>query len=265
MKNIVFVMILISFTSVNAGAQQSTWNLIWNDEFNGTAGSMPDSTKWAYELGGTGWQNNRELQYYTNRADNASLDGQGHLIITARQEEYKNRYYTSARLNTAGKFESTYGRFEARIKLPQGQGLWPAFWMLGSNIKQSPWPACGEIDIMENIGREPATNRGSLHGQGYSGGHNLHGRLDLNTKLSDDFHIYAIEWEPNVVRFYLDNVLYQTRTPDDVPDGSKWAFDHPFYMILNVAVGGNWGGNPDSTTVFPQQMIVDYVRVYQRN
>jgi beta-glucanase (GH16 family) len=174
--------------------------------------------------------------------------------------------YTSARLQTKGHFDQLYGRFEARIKIPRSQGLWPAWWMLGSNIDTTPWPTCGEIDIMENIGKEPATVHGSMHGPGYSGGNPL-----TNTYLmpgggafADDYHLFAVEWEANVVRFYVDAALYETRTPADVPMGDVWVYDHPFFMLLNVAVGGGFPGDPDNTTVMPQTMLVDYVRVYKR-
>jgi beta-glucanase (GH16 family) len=177
-----------------------------------------------------------------------------------------NRNYTSARLESAGKFERAYGRFEARIKLPFGQGIWPAFWMLGNDIGTAGWPSCGEIDVMENIGKEPSINHGSLHGPGYSGGNPLGGSYTLpnQQKFSDAFHTFAIEWEEGVIRFYVDDVLYETRTPADVPSGKKWVYDHPFTLLLNVAIGGPWGGEPDGTTVFPQTMLVDYVRVYGR-
>jgi beta-glucanase (GH16 family) len=209
----------------------------------------------------TGWGNN-ELENYTSDAANASMDGSGNLVITAIAQ---GSSYTSARLKTEGLFSQAYGRFEARIQLPRGQGLWPAFWALGADIAKNAWPACGEIDIMENIGKEPSINHGSMHGPGYSGGNPLTGMYKLASgALADDFHRYAIEWETNVVRFYVDDDLYETHTNTDVPSGSNWVFDHPFFLILNVAVGGGWPGNPDSTTTFPQKMLVDYVRVYSR-
>jgi beta-glucanase (GH16 family) len=196
----------------------------------------------------------------------------GQLLITATAQgasqytcEYGTCEYTSARMNTAGKFEQAYGRFESRIKLPTGKGIWPAFWVLGNNISNVSWPQCGEIDIMENIGSTPSTNYGSLHGPGYSGGQDLTGSYTLpGHTLSEDFHVYAIEWEPNVVRFYFDNVNYETRTPADVPAGKTWVYDHPFFVILNLAVGGYWPGDPDGTTQFPQTLAVDYVRVYAK-
>jgi beta-glucanase (GH16 family) len=167
-------------------------------------------------------------------------------------------------MQTMGHFDQTYGRFEARIKIPEGQGLWPAFWMLGDDIDSVSWPQCGEIDIMENIGKEPGTVHGSMHGPGYSGGNALTASYALpgGAKLGDDFHLYAVEWETGVVRFYLDDTLYETQTPANIPAGTTWVFDQPFFLLLNVAVGGSWPGDPDATTVFPQTMLVDYVRVY---
>ncbi len=242
--------------------------LIWSDEFNGANGSLPDSSKWIMETGGGGWGNN-ELETYTNRTQNAHLQD-GSLAIVASKEKFTGtdgiaREYTSARIKTAGLFEQKYGRFEARIKIPEGQGMWPAFWMMGNNIDKAGWPTGGEIDVMENIGKEPAIAHGSMHGPGYSGGKGLSAAYSLPTgKLADDFHIFAVEWEAAAVRFYVDGNLYETRTPADLPAGQTWVFDHPFFILLNVAVGGDWPGSPDSTTVFPQTMLVDYVRVYRK-
>ena len=261
-----FVLAALIASSLN-GAKAQGWVLTWSDEFDGPAGTAPDRSKWVYDIGGNGWGNN-ELEYYTSRTDNAFLDGNGNLAIKAIKENYTGsdgitRNYTSGRLLTSGKFVQSYGRFEARIKVPFGQGIWPAFWMLGNDIGTAGWPTCGEIDIMENVGREPSVNHGSLHGPGYSGGSPLTAIYTLqNARLSDDFHIFAIEWAPGVVRFYVDGNLYQTRTPADVPSGSKWVYDHPFFILLDVAVGGSFPGSPDSTTTWPQTMLVDYVRVY---
>jgi beta-glucanase (GH16 family) len=247
----------------------TVWSLVWSDEFDGPTGSPVDSSKWSFDIGGNGWGNN-ELETYTSRTANADLEG-GTLIIKALKETFTGtdgitRNYTSARLLTKTKFTQTYGRFEARIKIPYGQGLWPAFWMLGDNINTAGWPNCGEIDIMENIGKEPSTVHGTFHGPGYSGGSGISAAYALpgGQKFSDAFHTFAVEWEPNVMRFYVDGLLYKTRTPADLPAGTTWVFDHPFFIILNVAVGGGFPGNPDASTVFPQQMVVDYVRVYQR-
>jgi beta-glucanase (GH16 family) len=246
------------------------WKLVWSDEFNGPDTSPVDTTKWVSESGGNGW-GNQELEYYTTRPENAFQQG-GNLVIKVLQEKYTGadgvaRDYTSARLKTLGKFSQKYGRFEARIKIPQGQGIWPAFWMLGDNIGKIGWPKCGEIDIMENIGKEPATVHGTIHGPGYSGDKGISAPYSLppDQHFADDFHLYAVEWEPKAIRFYVDDHLYATRTPADLPSGTKWVYNHPFFLLLNVAVGGGWPGNPDATTVFPQTMLVDYVRVYKRS
>jgi beta-glucanase (GH16 family) len=177
------------------------------------------------------------------------------------------RDYTSARLKTQGTFAQTAGRFEARIRIPRGQGLWPAFWMLGQDITSVGWPACGEIDIMENIGREPSIVHGTLHGPGYSGGQGIGAAFThpAGGPFADDFHVYAIEWEAEAIRWSVDGTVYQTRTPADVPRGARWVFDHPFFVLLNVAVGGNWPGSPDTSTQFPQEMIVDWVRIFRRS
>jgi beta-glucanase (GH16 family) len=265
--------LLLSFvvTTFRPRAQSNPpvkWVLTWSDEFNGPKSSAVDSSKWAFDIGGKGWGNN-ELQTYTDRSANAVVEN-GSLVIKALKETFTGpdkitRTYTSARLLTKNKFTQQYGRFEARIKLPYGQGIWPAFWMLGDNISTVGWPNCGEIDIMENIGREPSIVHGTLHGPGYSGANGLTSSYPLRSarKFSAEFHTFAVEWEPNIIRFYVDGVHYNTRTPADLPPGTKWVFDHEFFIILNVAVGGYWPGNPDATTSFPQMMHVDYVRVYQ--
>jgi beta-glucanase (GH16 family) len=252
----------------NSQAADSKWTLTWSDEFNGPNGSAVDSSKWTFDTGGDGWGNN-ELEYYTDRARN-SYQQDGNLVIKVLKKKYTGskgvmRNYTSARLKTAGKFSQAYGRFEARIKIPRGQGIWPAFWMLGANIDKVPWPDCGEIDIMENIGKEPNLVHGTIHGPGYSGADAIGKSYALlgEQKYFDDFHVYAVEWEPKEIRFYVDQFLYETRTPADLPQGAKWAYDHPFFLLLNVAVGGSWPGNPDATSVYPQTMLVDYVRVYK--
>jgi beta-glucanase (GH16 family) len=243
-----------------------SWNLSWSDEFDGPG---LDSTKWVYDIGAKKW-GNAELEYYTDRPENLSLKD-GNLVITARQEktfdaDHVAWNYTSARIKTLGKFSQTYGRFEARMKLPAGQGMWPAFWMLGDNIEKVGWQHCGEMDIMENLGKEPSIVYGTIHGPGYlgEGGLESHYTLPGGKHFSDDFHVFALEWEPEAIRFYVDNDLYVTRTLADIPAGKKWVFDHPFFLLLNLAVGGDWPGNPDTTTIFPQTMLVDYVRVYKK-
>lgn len=250
--------------------------LLWSDEFNGAAGAPVDTTKWSSNVGGDGWGNS-EREYYTNATDptapnytteNAHMDGQGHLVISAIAQNvpydscwYGVCTYTSARLVTLGTFSVLHGRIEARMKIPPGQGLWPAFWMLGVS---NDWPNCGEIDVMEAIGSTPSTVYGSAHGPGFSGAQ-ISSSYNLPTdNLSDDFHIYAVQWTQGQIQYYLDNVLYETITPANMPAGGTWEFDRqPFYLILNLAVGGDWPGLPDATTPFPAQLLVDYVRVYQ--
>ena len=257
-----------AFSRAQQAATPPGYVLTWSDEFNGPDGSLPDPKKWVIETGGGGWGNN-ELETYTNRTQNVHLQNEN-LVITAIKETFTGadgiaRPYTSARLKTAKLFEQKYGRFEARIKIPQGQGIWPAFWMLGNDIDSVGWPTCGEIDIMENIGKEPGMVHGTIHGPGYSGGKGPSAAYSLPAgKFADDYHVFAVEWEPAAIRFYVDDHLYVTRTPADLHAGSKWVYDHPFFILLNVAVGGGWPGNPDQTTVFPQTMLVDYVRVYEK-
>lgn len=239
--------------------------LTWQDEFNAAAGTPVDPARWRFELGGGGWGNN-EQQYYTNSTRNAVHDGQGNLIITARRENaglqchYGACQYTSARLVTAGTFTQRYGRFEARMKLPRGQGIWPAFWMLGDNLGSVGWPAAGEIDVMENIGREPNTVYGTVHGPGYSGTEAVSGSRNLGRPLADAFHTFTVDWSPNLIVWYVDGAEYHRVAPGNL-GGDRWVFDHPFFMLLNVAVGGLWPGYPDASTVFPQSLTVDYVRV----
>jgi beta-glucanase (GH16 family) len=238
------------------------WNLVWSDEFTQANGSSPNSAKWAYDTGASGFGNN-EWQHYTTRTNNARIED-GKLVIEAIQENYMGANYTSARLKTQGKTSWAYGRIEARIKIPRGQGIWPAFWMLGTNITSVNWPSCGEIDILENIGREPTIVHGTVHGPGYSGGDGIGGAYSLpgNAVFADDFHDYAVEWTTNQIKWFVDGVNFFTITPASLPNGTTWVFTQPQFLILNVAVGGNWPGYPNGTTVFPQRMTVDYVRVY---
>lgn len=236
--------------------------LLWSDEFSGPAGAKPDPSKWTYDLGATGW-GNKELENYTNSSESAFLDGKGHLVIQAIKDAQGG--FTSARLKTQGRFSFTYGHVEARMKLPQGQGLWPAFWMLGNDIKKLGWPACGEVDIMENLGREPAIVHGTVHGPGYSGKNGITAQYTLpgSPALSEDFHLYAADWAPNRIAFSIDGHVYSTVTPASLPPGTTWVYNHPFFLLVNLAVGGAWPGNPDATTSFPQQLTVDYIRVYK--
>ncbi|RME82167.1 MAG: glycoside hydrolase family 16 protein [Caldilineae bacterium] len=230
--------------------------LMWHDEFDGESLNPAD---WNIETGAGGWGNN-ELQFYTDRPENLRLED-GVLVIEARQEDYKGSRYTSARINTQYKHAFRYGRIEARLKLPTGKGIWPAFWMLGEDLPRAGWPAAGEIDIMENIG-EPHTVYGTVHGPGYSGAGGVGAPYTVaGAALTQDFHTYAIEWAPGEIRWYLDDALFNIVDEGDVP--GPWVYDHPFFIILNLAVGGNWPGNPDANTRFPQQLLVDYVRVYR--
>ena len=234
--------------------------LTLSEEFD--TDGQPNPSIWGYEIGTgeNGW-GNQELQYYTDRSDNVTVQN-GVLLITAREESFEGSAYTSARLITKDKFEQRYGRFEARIRLPYGQGIWPAFWMLGADIDENPWPGAGEIDIMEYRGQEPTVLIGSMHGPGYSAGEAISKEYELtNDRFDTGFHIFGIEWGPEYVNFYVDDVLYNQITPEDVP--GPWVFNKPFYILLNVAVGGTFVGSPDEETVFPQTMLVDYVRVYK--
>lgn len=242
---------------------ERNWQLVWSDEFNGPAGTLPDSTSWNFDIGTgqDGW-GNQELQYYTDRQENVSMNGEGQLVITIRNESFGGRDFTSARINTKDHFEKQYGRFEARIKNPHGPGIWPAFWMLGSNIDEVGWPQAGEIDIMEMRGQQPSVVIGSLHGPGYSGGSAVSGLYGLeNNRFDTDFFVYAIEWFPDRIDFFVDDFLYNRIRPSDVP--GEWVYNQPFYILLNVAVGGTFVGFPNVQTPFPQQMLVDYVRVYE--
>jgi beta-glucanase (GH16 family) len=248
-------------------ADSTKWTLTWSDEFNGPDGSAPDPAKWKFDLGGGGW-GNRELESYTARPENVVERG-GNLVISERKEDYTGtdgiaRPYTSGRIETKGLFSQAYGRIEARLKLPVGKGIWPAFWLLGDAAPQVKWPAMGEIDIMEAIG-DPHTIYSTLHGPGYSGSDGISKKFPLpdGAAIDSGFHVYAVEWAPNDLKFYFDGDLIAERTPADLPRGATWVYEHPFFIILNVAVGGAWPGNPDETTLFPQQMLVDYVRVYR--
>jgi beta-glucanase (GH16 family) len=234
--------------------------LVWEDEFNGPAGQVADASSWSFDVG-EDW-GNAQLEYDTDRASNASLDGSGNLVITARRESFRGRQFTSARLITKGKRAFKYGRIEGRMKLPRGRGMWPAFWMLGADFPATSWPAAGEIDIMEYRGQEPSTVVGSLHGPGYSGGAARTKSKTLTAaRLDNSFHVYAVEWTPEKIEHYIDGELYFTTTKADVP--GPWVFDKPFFILLNLAVGGNFVGAPDDITVFPQQFVVDWVRVYE--
>ena len=244
------------------------WHLIWQDEFDGKAGAPPDPSHWGYDLGSqSGWGNN-EWEYYTKDPANAATDGSGHLAITARKSDgsidcyYGPCQYTSARLLTKNLFQFKYGLVQARIKVPSGVGLWPAFWMLGSNIDTEGWAGCGEVDVMENVGRTPNTLYGTLHGPGYSGGSGIGGTVNTTAPLSADYHVYAVEWSPEAVKWTLDGKQFFEVKPSDAAP-NDWVFDHDFFILLNLAVGGLFAGLISPDTAFPATMSVDYVRVYQ--
>jgi len=250
----------------NAGytsaSSYSGMTLAWSDEFNG---KTLNTSSWTYETGGSGWGNN-ELEYYTNSVKNTFLTG-GYLVIEARKETYGTNSYTSARLKTQDKKTFTYGRIDIRAKLPKGQGLWPALWMLGNNISQSGygWPACGEIDIMELVGNNSQRVYSTVHwGQENSSFHDSKGgNYSLSTgSFNDTFHVFSMQWDTSKMVFLIDDYPIFTVNKSDMTTGT-YPFDKPFFFIFNVAVGGNWPGSPNSSTIFPQRMIVDYVRVYQ--
>jgi len=245
------------------------WVMTWNDEFNGPNGSKPDPSRWVHDVGGHGFGNN-EHQAYTDRVENARLED-GHLIIEARKEQFTcpedgiPKEYTSARLKTLGKFAQAYGKFEARMKIPPGIGMWPAFWMMGDDIEKVDWPDCGEIDVMENIGREPGAVHGTVHGPGYWGANGIGKKVELpnGQKVSDEFHTYAVEWSPENIKWSMDGQQYFELNKGMLPPDAPWVFNKPFFTLLNLAVGGNWPGPPDQSTPFPARLEVDYVRAYQ--
>ncbi|AGL20024.1 discoidin domain-containing protein [Actinoplanes sp. N902-109] len=235
--------------------------LVFQDEFNDPAGTRPSTAKWTYD---PGYPQNGEVQYYTENSNNAQTDGQGHLVIEARKETVNGRDYTSARMNTGNKFSFQYGRVEARIKVPKGNGLWPAFWMMGSDfLTGRPWPYNGEVDIMEVLGRNTSESYSTLHAPAYNGAGG-YGQKYATVDLSQDYHVWAAEWDSKGIKFLLDNqqVFYAGKATVEATRG-PWIFDHPFYLILNLAVGGDFPGPIDASTPFPSRMLVDYVRVYQ--
>lgn len=232
------------------------YSLVWQDEFNGSA---IDPANWKHEFGASGWGNN-EWQNYTDRPENSYISD-GNLVIEARKENFDGADYTSARMITAGLQEFKFGRIDIRAKLPEGQGIWPALWMLGSNFWTTGWPACGEIDIMEIIGSEPSTLHGTIHWDNNGGYATYSGSTSLSQgKFSDKFHVFSLIWDDQQIRWLLDDVEYSSA--DITPPGLS-EFRQPYFFIFNVAVGGNWPGYPDATTVFPQRMFVDYIRVFQ--
>lgn len=261
------------------------FNLVFQDEFE--VNGSPDATKWTFDIGrgplNDGWGNN-EAQFY--RSENTIVQN-GYLIITAKSEAFGGTNFTSSRIKSRNKFEQKYGRFEARIKLPRGKGMFPAFWLLGQNFCEAQtqignnvtcnsslpnyeegnvlWPQCGEIDIMEYLGSKPTEVFGTIHGPGFAGGNSISKKFNLNNdRFDNDFHVFGVEWTENHINWYVDDVLYSQITRQNVEaKGGQWVFDNSFYMLLNLAVGGNLPGSPNNETSFPQRMLVDYVRVYQ--
>jgi len=263
----IFILALIGLVSCSKDESQKlekrNWELVWSDEFDGAAGELPDPNNWTFDIGtGQGGWGNQELQYYTNRPTNVSMDGEGNLVITARNEPFGGQPFTSARIKTEGLVEQEYGRVEARLITPYGPGIWPAFWMLGSNIETVNWPQCGEIDIMELRGQEPNIIHGSLHGPGYSAGNAVTKKYVLpNGRFDSDYFIYAIEWDEDKIDFFVNDFLYQRISKSDVP--GEWVFNQPFFIIFNIAVGGTFVGFPTIQTPYPQRMTIDYVRVFK--
>jgi beta-glucanase (GH16 family) len=262
-----FASLIAACGSPGADAPSSR-KLLWHDEFDGARGAPPSARRWTHDTGGSGWGND-ELQCYTSSPRNATTDGRGHLVITARQEQSsacqpaRPNAYTSARLTTRQTFTFTYGRVEARIKMPAGVGTWPALWALGSDIDTAGWPRSGELDVVEYLPRRPTSASGTVHGPTTTGGHwYLHRDAYTADVLSDDFHVYAMEWSPAQVEFFLDGVRFGTVTRSEAEQRGVWKADHPHFLLLNLAVGGTLGGAVPESTVWPQRLMVDYVRVY---
>ena len=247
-----------------SGVDADVWRLIFADEFDDPGGTPPDADAWVHDVGGHGW-GNAQLEYNTDRTHNAAHDGLGRLVMTARRESFAGNAYTSARIKTQRRFEHMYGRFEARIQVPVGRGLWPAFWMIGNNIDVDGWPKCGEIDVVEYRGHEPSVLHGSVHGPGFSGASPITRTYALPGRgFDENFHVFAVDWDPARIVWFVDGQVYHEVAPSDLPSEAEWVFDHPFFMVLNLAVGGRFPGPPDPETQFPAELLVDYVRVYDR-
>ena len=265
-----------SAASTVSTPSRTTWVQVWSDDFDGPSGARIDSTKWRHDTadgcsqGICGWGNN-EKEYYTDALENIALDGQGHLTIVARRAQsgltcyYGPCLYTSAKVTTRGKLRVDRGRVEARIKLPAGQGLWSAFWMLGNDSPATPWPLCGELDVMENRGSDPITTSSAVHGPGYSGATPFAQALKLERgSFADDFHTFAVEWDSLHVRFFVDDVAHYGITRNAVERFGESVLGRSYFLILNLAVGGTFDGDPRSDAIFPATMLVDYVRVFRR-
>lgn len=275
MKKQLFSLGLLVFASACGEDANTTftptepYTLEWADEFDGASGSSPDTSNWGFDVGtgpnNDGW-GNQQLEFNTDQPTNVSHDGMGNLAIVARNEDFAGQNYTSARILTQNKFSQKYGRIEARIQLPRGQGVWPAFWMLGDNLPDVGWPRAGEIDIMEYRGQDTGAVLGSVHGPGYAAGEAITRtfRLEGDAGFDEGFHVFAVEWDPSRIAFFVDDNLYSVVSAAEVLGRGDWVFDNPFFIILNVAVGGSFVGPVGMDTVFPQTMLVDYVRVYRR-
>ena len=269
--NVALVVLLICLGSLqqpekSADQKRGPWRLVWSDEFNYKG--LPDEKKWDYDVGGHGW-GNKELQFYTaRRKENARVED-GHLIIEARKESWEGRDYTSARLVSRNKGDWTYGRFVVRAKLPSGRGTWPAIWMLPTGWTYGSWPNSGEIDIMEHVGFDPDVIHTSIHTRAYN--HTINTQKTSQFKLPNsrsEFNVYAVEWTPEEIRGYVNDEQLFTfrneRLTDPAADYRQWPFDKPFHLLLNLAVGGTWGGQQGvDPTIWPQRLEIDYVRVYQ--
>lgn len=264
-KLLIFFASIIVLTSCTKKSEETynqvsnpSYQLVWSDEFDGTE---INSNKWVFETGAGGWGNN-ELQYY--KTENTIVTN-GTLSIIAKQEDYGGQNYTSSRLITKGKYAFTYGKAEIKAKLPKGQGIWPAIWMLGSNIDSVNWPNCGEIDIMELLGHEPNKIYGTAHGPDFYGSGGISKSITLSQgDFSYDFHIFSIEWDSSTIKWYVDGNFYHSISKTEIEKIGTWVFNKDFFLLLNLAIGGDWPGSPDSTTEFPKTMTVDYVRVYQK-
>lgn len=262
MKNFFLICVIVfSFFVLQRCLEKTPPRLVWSDEFSNPG--APDTSKWSYDLGGHGWGNN-ELQYYTNDARNVRVEN-GNLVIEARKDSFENKAYTSSRIISKHKGDWLYGRIEVRARLPKGKGTWPAIWMLSTDWKYGDWPASGEIDIMEHVGYDPEVVHGTIHTEAYNHVKQTQkeGKITV-TGAQDDFHIYAVDWRENKIEFFVDNKLYHTVERDPKDDFKGWPFDQKFHLLMNIAVGGNWGGKEGvDESIWPQQMIVDYVRVYE--
>ena len=262
---LLFLLASCKDASSNPQDDDSTkWTLVWSDEFDYTG--SPDSTKWGYDIGGHGWGNN-ELQYYSNHPVNVHVED-GKMIIEAKRHEGSQPEYSSARVVSRGKGDWTYGRFEIRADIPSGRGTWPAIWMLPTEwiYGNGGWPDNGEIDIMEHVGYNPNVINASLHSKAYNWPNNTQKTATINIPTAQtNFHTYVLEWSPEKIEIYVDTIKYFTSENENL-GWEKWPFDKDFHLILNIAVGGNWGGAQGiDTTIFPQRMEIDYVKVYKKN